>query len=423
MGLGLALSGCGSDSQRGGPQTSSPEAGPEASQPDAGSPPVDGGVFRLDVRHGYGSGLYPEGATVHVWSALLPTKELLVRWEGDSDLLERPGEWHTTLRMPARDVNVDAIVESRPDPLKVATFEGTTAHAKTIRYAAPANPLGLMLLLHGTGGSSAMAEKPESKYLVLSAMARGYAVVAPEAEEVAQGDMNNDGKVRWNPGLTSDNVDLANLNELILWARTQGLISAATPLYVVGMSNGGAMSVSLGAVAASDVAASFPALRFAAAVSYCASGRSSAAATTTTPTAWLLCAHDDNDEVSNEEAYANSASLEARGIDTEVDAHPATPLNGARFTRVEGVSEAESEAIVGELTASGFVGTDGLFTVPTDDIIAAVQNSPEAYPTLAAMPGGILSDVVDQVRVMQAEHQLYSDWAARTMDFLDAHRP
>jgi hypothetical protein len=44
-------------------------------------------------------------------------------------------------------------------------------------------------------------------------------------------------------------------------------------------------------------------------------------------------------------------------------------------------------------------------------------------PTLVALPGAVRADVVDQIRVMQAEHQMYSDWAAREIAFLDAHNP
>jgi predicted esterase len=346
-----------------------------------------------------------------------PETELLTRWRGDVDLLERPEEWHASFTMPARPVSLEAVVESRSEELLVTTFLGSTAHGKTIRYHAPPSPAGLVLFLHGTGGSNEMIEKPEARTLALTAIARGYAVLSPEAEEVVQGDMN--GKVRWDVNLTPDNLDLANLNALVAWTRAQGLIEPTTPLFAIGMSNGGAMSLGLGAVSASDVAATFPNLRFEGVVSYCASGRATAAAVTTTPTAWFLCANDDNEEVSNQEARANSDALASRGIATEADAHPASPLYPERFTRVAGISASTSRGIADELRAAGFVGTDSMFTTPTNDIVAAVQADPSAFPLILSLPGARLLEIVDQMKVMQAEHQMYSDWSARTIDFLE----
>ncbi len=179
-------------------------------------------------------------------------------------------------------------------------------------------------------------------------------------------------------------------------------------------------AVSLGAVGAAAIAPLFPELRFTAVVSHCAEGRAGAVAVTTTPSAWLLCANDDNDEVDNDQAAANSATLVARGVTTFVDLHPASPLYDERFTRDTGVSLASSQGMAAELRAAGFVGADGLFTTPTPAIVAAVTANPSLMPSLVALPPAVRGAVVDQVRVMQAEHQMFSDWAARAIAFLDA---
>jgi dienelactone hydrolase len=50
------------------------------------------------------------------------------------------------------------------------------------------------------------------------------------------------------------------LNALIAWLRASNAIGATTPLFAIGMSNGGSMAVSLGAVGASAVASFFPEL-------------------------------------------------------------------------------------------------------------------------------------------------------------------
>lgn len=375
----------------------------------------------LTVVGGYGSGDYAAGTVVHLWADLMPERELLTQWTGDADLLDRPAEWHTTLVMPPRPATVEAVVETRNEPLTETTFSGSTSFNKTLLYYAPAAPVGLILFLHGTGGNSGMILKSEARYIAAAAIARGYAVASFEAEEVVQGDLDGNDKERWDPGLTADNIDFANLDLLVAWLRDEAIIGAQTPLYTIGMSNGGAMSVGLGAVAASSIAAQFPNLRFGAVVSYCAGGRAASADITTTPTAWLLCAHDDNEEVSNDEAIANSATLAAHGIDTVVDLHPASPLYDERFARIEGLSVDTSRAIAAELRTANFVGADGLFTTPTDDIVAAVQAVPSSFPTTLSLPGEQLKEVVGQIKVMQAEHYLYADWASRTLDFINIY--
>jgi hypothetical protein len=134
-----------------------------------------------------------------------------------------------------------------------------------------------------------------------------------------------------------------------------------------------------------------------------------------------LCANDDNDQVSNDDARANSDVLRDRGIRTLVDEHPASPLYDQRFMRVPGVDEATSSELAEGLRDGGFVGPDGLFLLPTTEMQAQVQSDPDAFPALASTDGKTLSEVVNQIRVMQAEHQFYSDWAARALDFLEGN--
>lgn len=379
--------------------------------------------FTLTVTNGNGSGTYPAGSTIHVWAAVRPQDQLVTGWSGDASLLADPAEWHSTLVMPARDAAVAATIVDRPTTLAVSTFTGSTTRPKTVRSFVPPSPRGLVLFLHGTGGSNRFIASTETFYVALRAIESGYGVLGTEAEEAVGGDLDGDGKERWDVGLTAGNVDFANLNALVASLRAAGTIGADTPLFVLGMSNGGAMAVGLGAIGAAPIAPVFPQLRFGAVVSHCASARVGAVAITTTPTAWLLCANDDNAEVDNAEALANSATLASRGVATLADLHPASPLYDVRFARDAGVSTASSGSLAAELRAAGFAGLDGFFTTPTTAIVAAVTADPALLPTLVSLPPAVRATVVDQVRVMQAEHQMFSDWAARAVAFLDAHNP
>jgi hypothetical protein len=380
-------------------------------------------AFTLTVQNGYGSGAYPTGATVHVWAAVRPQDQLVTGWTGDAGLLAEPEEWHTTLVMPARDVTLAATVVDRPTTLGVSTFTGVTGRPKTVRALVPPAARGVVLFLHGTGGSNGFITRTEPFAVALRALESGYGVLGTEAEEAVAGDLNGDGRERWNAALSPFNVDFANLNVLLGDLRAAGTIGPTTPLFALGMSNGGATAVSLGAVGASSVAGAFPALRFAAVVSHCADGRTDAVATTTTPSAWFMCANDDNDMVSNADAAANSAALAARGVPTVFALHPASPLYDARFVREPGIALATSQALAAELRAAGFVGADGFFTQPTDAIVAAVIASPALLPVFVGLPPAQQRDVLDQAKAVQAEHQMFSDWARRALAFFEAHTP
>jgi|GEM_PF-1059574 len=405
------------------PSTASTDAPGRFTGQSKAPPPAACGVNHLTVTNGYGSGMYPSGATVHVFADVRPQDQLVTGWTGDVPLLDDPDEWHSTLVMPPADASLSATVVDRPTTLVTTTYTGSTTRAKMVRAQIPPGARGLVLMLHGTGGGAGFILQDESFALALRLLEAGFGVLGTEAEEAVAGDLNGDGKERWDAGLTAGNVDFANLDALIASLRAAGTIGPTTPLHVLGMSNGGSMSLSLGAIAASPVAASFPNLRFAAAISFCADGRATSAAITTTPTAWLMCGNDDNAEVDNAAAAANSAGLAARGVATAFAAHPPAPLYGERFARVVGVTLAESQAMAAELRAAGFVGADGFVALSTDAIIATVTAQPSLWPTLVAQPGGVRADVVDQLRATQAEHQMYSDWAARAVAWLEANEP
>ena len=208
-------------------------------------------------------------------------------------------------------------------------------------------------------------------------------MLAPEAEESKAGDLDGDGKPRWNVPLSIGNVDLQSVDALLASLYSTGRLPANLPQFALGMSNGGSMVVALGAVAASSQAAVFPRLRFKAVVSYCAQGRADAVSLTTTPTAWYLCGNDDNIEVSNSNAQANSTALGARGVPTQAMLHPATPLFDDRFMRVAGINSAQSRAMSAEFRTAGWVDSTGFFNKPSSDIAALAAAAPAVFPMLA----------------------------------------
>jgi hypothetical protein len=279
------------------------------------------------------------------------------------------------------------------------------------------------LVLHGTGGGNGFITSTEAFYVALRAIESGYGVLGTEAEEAVAGDLDGDLRERWDAALSPANLDLANLDALIASLRSAGTIGPTTPLFALGMSNGGAMAISLGAVGSSAVATLFPELRFRSVVSHCASGRANAIAVTTTPTGFLLCANDDNANVDNADAIASAGVLTARGVPNLLDLHPASPLYDARFVREPGIVLSTSQALANELRTAGFVDASNTFVTATDVIEAAVNANPALWPTFVAQTASTRNAVINQMRAMQAEHQMFSDWAARGVTFFDAHNP
>lgn len=370
----------------------------------------------VTVTGGFGSGRYTVGARVHVFADLDPFTQRLTGWRGSTS-----HEWHLELDMTRAPLTLSPIVESHPLNISRETFTGSTRRVKDVNLALAPGARGVLLMLHGTGGSAAFADQIEAHALMIEAHARGLTVIVPEAEEAVAGDLDGNGKRRWDPDLLPGNVDLANLDRLLADLEARGRIPACGPRYVIGMSNGGVMAIALGAVAADRaLAARFPELVFDGATSYCAPGSALAAATTRTPSAWRMCENDTNESVGEggaEEAESYASILRARGVPSEVTVHAASPLYDQRFERI-GLDAATSAAIAGELRAAGFVDARDFFVVTTDEMLAEVQAEPTAFPRLMSITDRQRKDVANQLNVMTADHDMYSDANARTLDFL-----
>jgi hypothetical protein len=377
--------------------------------------------FNLEVVNGYGSGVYKVGETVHVWSAASTRNEVAMPWTGDASLLTEPTEWHSTLVMPAHNVEVIASTESQNLFLAVEQFNGSTSVPKTLRYYFPPAMRGVVVFSHGTGGSSSFIEGTEAFAIALALVQKGYGVMGTDSEEAASGDPGPDGKSRWNTRFVTSNVDLQNLQILFDDLEARGLIPFGTPKFALGMSAGGAQSHFLGAIGASDIASSFPQLRFKAVVSYCADA-TRPAFISTTPSAWFMCGAEDNPEVSNGQARENSQTLASRGIPTDYVEHPPSPLYDERFTRIDGISAGISLSMAAELRDAGFVDDDGFINTNGDVISQFLIDNPASFPTLLGQTGKF-RDIRAQLKAMRAEHTMYSDYTQRTIRWFERFNP
>lgn len=412
----LLLAACSADKAPTAPEPSR-TPGP-AAPPVAPPPPTRFTVTGTGIA---GSGSYAPGDTVHVAALFDATALVAGPWSGDP-LVAANADWSARFIMPSRPVVLAVGTVPVAASLTVATSAGATARPKTYRYTAPPAPRGVVLMLHGTTGSSKIVESGEGYAIALEAVAAGYAVLAPESEETVAGDLDGDGKIRWDIILSPSNTDFANLDALITTLRQRGIISASMPLYAMGMSNGSSMVVSLGAIASiPSLATRFPALRFRSVAGYCAAATANAVSATQTPTAWYLCRNDSNENVGadgNARAASQSASLAGRGIATDLAYNEPSPLFPDRFARSSLISPTVSRNIVAELRTAGVMDMRGFLNRPPADIRAMVETAGGTrFPVIASLAPAAQGDVREALDETYAEHQLFSDQAKRMLRF------
>lgn len=368
------------------------------------------GEVTLTVNGGAGSGAYAPGTEVTLSAHHDPNRSHVVGWTGSVEGLADPLEWTSSYVVPDRDAVLEPIVEEitwAPEERTVPTGAGDE---QTILAQIPNDPTGLLLALHGTGGSRNFPVRSIAMAtLARGALARGMGVISLDAHEVQVGeDLDGNDKIRWDAGPRSDNPDLLNVQAALDALTARGEIEPSTPIYAVGMSNGGSMAFTLGAVLDVDAVAI-----------YCASGRTSLGGQTTTPTAWFVAANDTNDNVDNDNALALHEALVARGIPTQFRSRPASPLYDERFARVDGIDDGHSRELAAAVRSAGLVGPDDQWTlaIAGPDLVAALREL-APFAALLETPGRAAA-VLDEIRQMQADHQMYDDFAQQTLDFLE----
>jgi hypothetical protein len=379
--------------------------------------------YSLTVTGAYGSGTYAAGQTVHVWSAVNPRSQVPQPWSGDAALLLEPAEWHSSFVMPARAVNLTPSQRELSFTLLASTYLGTTSTPKTVRYYFPPQIRGVVLMSHGTGGNSNFILDTEAAAVAQALVAKGYGVISTEAEEAVAGDLDKDGKLRWDTGFSASNLDLKNLDALFANWNTQGVLPSSVPKFALGMSNGGSFSLSLGALASTALAPAFPQLRFLAVASYCAQGQTSWFDSTTTPSAFYLCANDDNTEVKNMQALVNSQKLASRNVATDYREHPPSPLYDQRFARISGISLVTSRLIASELRGAGFTDAAGYLIRTSEEMATAVTTNKAAFPAINGLSTSLQRSVNEQLRIMLANHHMYDDYAQRNLAFFERFNP
>ncbi len=371
--------------------------------------------FTVTVNNGYGSGKYKAGDTVHLFSQAYSSTQVFGSWTGsDVSLLDAPNEWHTWFIMPQKNETFTGSIQSISSfNLQYEKIQGRD-RLKPVYYYFPPGHVGVVYLLHGTGGSAAyLVADYEWQLLISDLVNNKFAVIITESEEATTNtDLNGDGNLRWNttPWDTITNVDYANIRIISDTFYNRGLSNPGEPKYSIGMSNGGNFSAALSTI-----------YNYKAGVSYCAPSGGVLAQTTNSPFQFCMARFDNNPNVGptgNANALSNSQTMTSRGICSKYFIKERSPLYPERFARNGSISIAQSTAVFNELKANHFIDDKNYFIGYSDSLQSVLSAHPSAFPQLSSL--NLLQQyfVMVQINLAVSDHQMYSDFNRASIKFL-----
>lgn len=371
-------------------------------------------TYTLTVNNGYGSGTYAVGDTVNIWAKEFPTNTVYDKWTGDIATLEMPAEWHTTLVMPASNVNVTANFRTfTPFTIAFDSIQGQVIK-KPVYYYFPSNFYGVIYFFHGTGGhASNWINSLEYRQMINQAVADSFAFIVTEADEVTTGvDANGDGKLRWStyPLDSVTNVDMANIKIITDTFINRGYMNRNTKRFSIGMSNGGAYSASCSYLFGFD-----------AGISYCAQGLVPVFAASTVPFQFCMAKYDANENVGpvgNANALSNANQLKSRGVCSRYYLHDKSPVYPERFMRIAGVTQAKSQGVLNDLVSNGMLDANHYLILLPDTIVSRYLAAPSLFPGFNALNPLQRSEIPSQIKAAYADHQFYSDYNTLSLKFL-----
>lgn len=349
---------------------------------------AQGGSFTVSVTRGSGDGTYPAtGARpVFIWADPPDNGMVFDRWTGDVDALDDPFSARTQL--VARGANVSVTATYRPSAEWNSTAE--TINGVNARYYFPPNPFGVILRFHGTGGGANNTLLDGEKNIFnRDAVARGFAIVALDS-------FNRVDKQWDNANLTLEtNRDAQNVKAALDLFLARGWMTAATPIFTSGISNGGAFAPR----AAFILGAQY---NIRAVSIFIASGPDPFYQTTTLPHVWAVANADSTiGESGNARARANFETLAGRGIRAKFRQNGASPVYPLRFWQIPGLSAADSVAIQTAFKNAGVLDAENYLTVNP------LEN--DLRPLIPPGYGAFEGDIQGHLKMCFGEHEFFSD--------------
>jgi len=299
-------------------------------------------------------------------------------------------EQASTLPVPPA---VNAVIDGRP----------------TIRFVPP-HPKGIVYLFHGSGGSEAFATRVHTQRVLSALIADGYGYAAAPS-------LDRTKVLRWDVSSIDPavNPDVAYMLALHKDLIARGEISATTPVFTMGMSNGGAFAHLYG------VAARAQGLPVVAIASYMGPWpgalKDAVPDPHKLPPTFLILSHNDG-LVSTERTAQVEADLVKRGARIEMHVNPEHSVCPATLMLVPGLSPADRQTWIAKtLPAAGVIDAKGVRAVYLDKPVIDRDAMADLYKRMPEGRDGRL--VADELIIAWAGHQMRSEYAAQQVKFFD----
>lgn len=348
--------------------------------------------YSLMVINGSGGGKYQVGSTVHVWANPYEQGWTFDTWKGETQSLPDVRSMHATVIMPAQDVRIEATY--KPIPIWRASF--ASLFSRDVYHYFPSSGFkGLIVFFHGSGGDAREWSDlgAERRHFFDDAIADGYTIIA----------LNSTDRVekQWDLIVPpASNSDLEAVEAILTAFQADGTLSVDTPIYGVGMSQGGRFAT----------LASF-ALNMKASAVWVGAGHVEVMEVTTVPTIWCLAEHDLI--IDRQEVFAQYQKLLDRGADASFYVNSPTPLYPLYFVNTE-IDKVASTQLFSELLSHEYLDED-YFLVENPRLSGWEKHIGLEYSETVRL------DIQDRLLVAYAEHAFYSDCDHRVLDFFNSH--
>jgi hypothetical protein len=369
-----------------------------------------GAQTNVAVTNGSGGGRFPAGSRIDVWADPPPAGQVFDRWTGDTTGLATPTAAHTVLTVPATAATITATYRAATawSPVAITGFNAVAGGSPGVglTYFIPANPVGLIVLLHDTGATaSSWFTSVEGLTFARDAVATGFGVAALDSTNRAAGTWSAAAELSRNP-------DAANLVAALDRFIGAKLITAATPVFLVGEGDGGDMATRV-----ADLLANAPAPRpVRGVVLYGATAPVATSITTGVP---HFFAYAQNDEQLSAADFTRSQQsvdlLVGRGIAAGLMTNTISPVYAGRFRALGLVAPnftaADSQVVVQALKNAGLLDANNYLRLEATTTEAAIQRAiPAAY-------AGVAPQILAQMAVCAATHEFFSDADSRVLAF------
>ncbi len=294
-------------------------------------------------------------------------------------------------------------------PAGALEYESQTFRGRIVLLAVPENPRALLYLFHGTGGSAKYASRLHTALIAEALYGRGYALVAAESERI--------GRKKWNlksanPDSNTDLRDMIALRDHLIASTA---VREDTPVFTMGMSNGGGFSSLFGYVASTEGVPVRGIANYMGPVPLAAKQLFDQGIPF--PPYFVVLAEQDG-LVNSTRVAEGVEQIDNSGTSTELHLATETSTNVSSLVRLGKVSETRAHELVAFLQQSGFIDEKGARLFHAND---PITRGHMVQIGKAETKAGLSRTEFNALLIVWGGHQMRSDYLQQQMDFFEQH--